>query len=410
MSEHSGPDDTAAEEPRSETTNVLRVAGMATLFGDAGERAREVAPELMSLGFADSAAYGERHWAAEDVRRVPERPVAPGDRAELWERFNADGTPEDATAFVVAVLGSGLERESAAAAAALWRPDLEFAAGVRAFLRDAVLLPSSIIPTPKPSPPEPVPWDPDSWRAVYDTAVHAAPREAPSVRTIRTLARLRLQRALRSPDPVTRSLASAALLPMVRSRRAAPPPAAPVAPSTAVVSTLVHGTKAWMGDWWRPSGAFHDYVRDDVRPDLYGGGAPFSWDGALRAKHRERAGRDLVAWATADGRPGLDTVFAHSYGGEIAARAVLAGAPVNGLVLLSSVVNAYVEAVASRVPVVDVRLRFDPVLALALVRQRIRDPNVTEVLFARWTPDHSETHDADAWHDEDVVRRGGLAS
>jgi hypothetical protein len=111
-------------------------------------------------------------------------------------------------------------------------------------------------------------------------------------------------------------------------------------------------------------------------------------------------------------RPGLQTVLAHSYGGEIAARSRIAGAAVDQIILLSSPVNGYIRTAANdpAVRTVDVRLRFDPVLASARVRQRIRPlpPNVTEVILARWRLDHAATHKESVWLAENVGSRGGI--
>jgi pimeloyl-ACP methyl ester carboxylesterase len=152
-----------------------------------------------------------------------------------------------------------------------------------------------------------------------------------------------------------------------------------------------------------------EFIRRNHRGNLYAGGARFSWSGAYRRTDREQAAVDLCDWAR-DIAPGVQTAFAHSYGGEVAARAVLRGAHVSELVLLSAPATSAVSAVAgSGLPVVDVRLRFDPVLALARTRQRLSaGPNVTEVLLNQWRLGHSASHEESVWLTEAVAERGEI--
>lgn len=74
--------------------------------------------------------------------------------------------------------------------------------------------------------------------------------------------------------------------------------------------------------------------------------------------------------------------------------------------------NAYIDAAASdpNLRIVDVRLNFDPVLAIACARQRIRPPrpNVTEVILTAWRLDHGATHRESVWNSENVAARGGI--
>jgi hypothetical protein len=67
--------------------------------------------------------------------------------------------------------------------------------------------------------------------------------------------------------------------------RAEPPLTPPVTPPGAlVVSTMIHGTWAWKGDWWRPKGnGFHEYILRNHRPNLFSRGARFTWSGRLRS-------------------------------------------------------------------------------------------------------------------------------
>ncbi|WP_353963152.1 alpha/beta hydrolase [Streptomyces sp. NBC_01142] len=129
-----------------------------------------------------------------------------------------------------------------------------------------------------------------------------------------------------------------------------------------------------------------------------------------RKSHRRKAAEDFRDWADDVAPSGLQTVFAHSYGGEVAARAIRNGTRLRELVLLSAPATRHVKAAAatSGLRVVDVRLRFDPVLVLARTRQKIQHPNVTPVVLRDWRLGHSATHKRHVWLKEDVARLGQI--
>jgi len=257
-----------------------------------------------------------------------------------------------------------------------------------------------------------VPWQPDQWEALYRLGMSRWEDAASGAAVLSLLVRWRLARGLRSPDPITRSLSAAPFLPIAEEEDESP-----VSTTTRShgepISTMIHGTFGWKGNWWRPRlGSFHDFILNNHRHNLYRGGARFSWSGAYRASQRRLAASDFCDWANEMARAGLETVLAHSYGGEVAARAKIAGAQIDQIVLLSSPVNSYVYTIATdpALTVVDVRLNFDPVLGLARTRQRIRPlpANVTEVILSAWRLDHGATHKESVWNAENVAVRGGI--
>ena len=436
---------TAAEDPRFEGANVCRVAALSTMFGSDRQAVRDTTPELEELGFPRRLATGERLWADADPLRLfsglQDDRAESDDRGRVyrWQMITETAEAEAAATFLATVLGSRLERESAAAAAVLWRqldgldPRRWARRGPSWFrLWDRLYdlwEPDWLDPTWW-EPPWSVPgrldldsdaveqptveWEPERWREIYQRAMSRLGDPYGDVFMIGLLARWRLGRALRSPDPITRSLAMAAFqLPDPEEDGATPSAAGPVhatPPGALVVSTMIHGTWGWKGEWWRPRGDFHEFILRTLRPNLYSRGAKFSWSGAYRDAHREVAATDFLEWAYDVAPNGLQSVFAHSYGGEVAARAVLRGARLNELVLLSVPVTRHVEATAqSNLRVVDVRLRFDPVLAVARSRQRMEArPNITPVLLEQWRLDHGATHREDVWRLEDVALRGRL--
>jgi hypothetical protein len=161
--------------------------------------------------------------------------------------------------------------------------------------------------------------------------------------------------------------------------------------------------------------------RHDVGRRPYGAGAQFSWSGRLNKEDRTIAAADLVEWASDRAPAGLWSAFAHSYGGDIVAQAV--NDPNNPLaldelVLLSVPVNNEVsKAVKTGLRVVDVRLSFDKVLAIARCHQRVSQKlpnatNVTAVILNKnsrhWRWSHGATHEKTVWVAENIQTLGGF--
>lgn len=430
--------ESATATPDNEGMNVCRVAAISIMLGGDGDGIRDLADELAALGFPPSLVFGDFGWEGGDLLELldslEEQQDVYESRVVAWRTLQETGRMDAALAFVVAVLGSGLERESAVAAAVLsrligpvtglvfprfwaWPPDWPNVYDLGIPDWPELLWWGGPGGEPFVSDNEEelryeVPWRPDAWSLLYRSAMAGSGSARRTAAVLELLVRVRLGLALRSADPITRSLARSALL--ASAAATVPPSGSTTAPvAGAVVSTMIHGTWGWKGDWWRPRpGSFHDFILNTHRRNLYKEGARFSWSGAYSASERALAAADFCDWANDRARPGLQTVLAHSYGGEIAARSRIAGAAIDQIILLSSPANAYVRTAANdpAVHTVDVRLRFDPVLASARVRQRIRPlpPNVTEVILAKWRLDHGATHKQSVWLAENVASRGGI--
>jgi hypothetical protein len=424
--------------PEHEGANVCRLAALSTMLSGNRAAIRDVGDEVAALGLpltlgSDAFVWEDLDWSQllETIEGLPEVQQS---RVSFWQLLRETARPDAAVGFVVAVLGSELERESGAAAAVLWR---HFGPVLRPsrlpfgpWLWDMWEEISGIVEPdwldflwwgapgsePYSSPGdiedrEIMPWRPTRWSRLYNRAMVRFGDRYGKASMLSLLVRWRLAQALRSTDPITRSLAISAFL---------PPPEEAIEPRQAIrpqsrgsaMSTMIHGTFGWKGDWWRPTADFHDFIVKNHRPNLYSGGGRFSWSGAYSASQRKLAASDFCDWASDMAGAGLQTVFAHSYGGEVAARSRASGVPVDELVLLSSPVNAYIDAAASdaNLRIVDVRLNFDPVLAIACTRQRIRPlgPNVTEVILAAWRLDHGATHKESVWSAENVARKAGI--
>ena len=419
-----------------ESVNVCRAAALATLLQ--GNRAAFLAlnEQMQQLGFQRPAAIAAEDWREHNpFQTTGDRRLAPGedideDRIERWLLLNETGRAGDAVAFLVALLASTQERESAAAAAALWRriyrPALLSRLRGRWWPMYEVLIDDDLLfdrLDPWWSPPldldaddqlPQVEWSPGQWREVFDRAARGFGTDRYSdPYLVLALSRLRLGQALRSPDPITRSLALAAFEPRnpPEEPSAAQPsgPAGTTAPGALVVSTIIHGTWGWKGDWWRPAAPFHDYILRNHRPNLYSRGAKFSWSGAYSQRQRLLAVSDFRDWAYDVAPHGLQTLFGHSYGADIAAMVCLSGTRVHECVLLSAPATPVARTLpSSDTRVVDVRLPFDPVLAIAGEGQRLEDPAVVEVILHRWRLNHAATHEPAVWQLEDVARRAKL--
>ena len=432
--------DSVTESVLFEGANVCRVAMLSTRFSDDRRAIDALTPEWRDLGFDEQLFADQRPWRLRGLRNVLDtftnlwtRQDGPQARARSWAELNESATPEVALRFLLAVLGSSLERESAAAAAALWR-QLNGIANLRsrpsppqwvwAFLAlapSALFLPADGDWLSADSYGDPLredeprlSWSPRDWEATFrQVGSLASDGLIDPLFAVLLLVRGRLGLALRSVDPVTASLALAASEPSGTGgapNALRPPPARSSAPGPLIASTMIHGTWGWKGDWWRPRSPFHDFILRNHRPNLYSRGAKYSWSGALSERQRIQAAADFCDWASDVAPDGLQTVFAHSYGGEVASRAVLSGSRISELVLLSTPVTPWVELAIPLTPrVVDVRLRLDPILAIAQTRQRILHPgsNTTTVLLG-WRYLHGSTHEEAVWRAEDIAERAQL--
>lgn len=429
--------ETAGLSEQFEPVNVCRAVALGTAFGPDRSLAG-LEEELQGMGLPAYLAEN-REWSWDSAVRETDRGAFIEDRSRqaIFASLGTEPSPTSAAAFLVQVLTSSLERESAAAAAAIWvasgrRNSFRPGRGPRRrwyrlwdFYGFPFDLPGAFDPwgasadwtydpdleTP---PPTALDWPPELWQMVVREFLQG-PDAYPgdSADQIEELAAVRLSLAMRSEDPITRQFAVAALARIGGGDDDAQGGGggrAPI-PGAVSVSTIIHGTWGWKGDWWRPSASFHDYVRREVRSNIYSRGAPFSWSGAYSDRQRRMAAEDFRRWAEEISPRGIDTLLGHSYGGEVATRAWRLGTKVQEVVLLSTPATEHVRnAVDDGLRTVDIRLPFDPVLALARTPQRIRRkaPNLTEVVLPHWHLSHGATHDSDVWRSQDITRRSRL--
>ena len=167
-------------------------------------------------------------------------------------------------------------------------------------------------------------------------------------------------------------------------------------------SLIVHGTFARSSTWWQPGGDFHEYLRTEVRPDLYSAADRFEWSGGYSDAARALGAADLRTWVDARSLEGLD-LFTHSHGGSVAMLASQGGLAIGELVMLSCPVHVseYFPnfTVVSRA--VSIRVHMDLVILVDGGGQKFQDPRIEEHVLPIWF-DHFATHDPEVWRDHDV--------
>ncbi|MET4639511.1 hypothetical protein [Mycetocola sp. 2940] len=138
-----------------------------------------------------------------------------------------------------------------------------------------------------------------------------------------------------STDDLIRGIASA----IVRPPRPLPPPVVAdtnTAPYDTPVSTTIHGTWDLVTNngWYEPRSDLHDHLRSTTK-NLYDDEAYFIWSGEYSAAARAQGAADLYHWQNIVSSAGwIDTIYAHSHGGNVALDAAAAGQRIKMLVLL----------------------------------------------------------------------------
>lgn len=135
------------------------------------------------------------------------------------------------------------------------------------------------------------------------------------------------------------------------------------------VSATVHGTWARLGKdrWYAPEGALHARIRRESTPSLFSGDDYFRWTSGYSEFARNQGALDLLGWLDLQGITELDTVFAHSHGGNVALSAAESGVRFKLLVLLHTpaierTANAWRSIAANVGRVVVMRTRLDSVV------------------------------------------------
>jgi hypothetical protein len=200
-----------------------------------------------------------------------------------------------------------------------------------------------------------------------------------------------------------------------------PPPIAqsPVVPDQLrPLSLIVHGTWAYDERWWRPGvGDFHRYIKDNVRPNLWARPSGYYWSGRYQVADRDWAIHDLLSWVAQHCLRGVDTLFAHSYGGQVAMRAVAAGLDVRTLVFLSTPFfsddRPSLLAIQRRCRIRSFRTQNDLVLFADKLTRFAKNPLSPKPITPPFSEHrigglftgHSATHDPDTWKKKGLAAR-----
>lgn len=429
--------ETILSTSENEPLNVCRAAALALFVSNRSRLLVGPREELGALGFSNIEAMEDHEQSGSSITEsfqfVGE--LSDTDPISAWRSFNEAPSLPTANRILLRQLSSEFERESVAATAAIWQELRALPADyldqyfIDPFIFDRWLYrrwpyyrpwPESGMARPfdlfddDDDPVMPSATDIKNWRETIADLARTRMRTGERLASLWLLLRWRLATALNSPDPIAVQLAAAVVPPDTGSppTQTAPSPPPPTA-SPLLVSTMIHGTWAWKGDWWRPQGDFHQYVHTELRSNLYSRGARYSWSGAYHDKHREVAACDFRDWASDVAPDGIHTLFAHSYGAEVAARAINEGTRVAELVMLSAPITSHVCTALHNpeLRVIDIRLPFDPVLAIARVQQRVPQgisPLNLVHITTRWRLSHGATHEPGVWTTEKLPTQTGL--
>jgi pimeloyl-ACP methyl ester carboxylesterase len=149
-------------------------------------------------------------------------------------------------------------------------------------------------------------------------------------------------------------------------------------------------------------GDFHEYLRAEVRPDLYSAADRFEWSGGWSDTARALGAADLRTWVDTRGLEGLD-LFTHSHGGSVAMLASQGGLTIGELVMLSCPVHVqeYLPDFTRVSRAVSIRVHMDLIILVDGGGQKFQDPRIEEHVLPIWF-DHFATHDPQVWRDHDV--------
>jgi hypothetical protein len=179
----------------------------------------------------------------------------------------------------------------------------------------------------------------------------------------------------------------------------------PIAPRTAQINSaiLVHGSHFGfvgtpIGDWWKPNGDFHTYIKSNFRPNLYSRPDFYTWSGGWSDHARSLAAKELVSWTQNRNLSKIDLV-AHSHGGNVAMRATHLGLELDSLILLScpAHVASYLPDFSRVRSVVSYHIKLDWVVLVDRGSTYFDHPNITNHTLPRWFFRHTDTRSPITW-------------
>ncbi|KAD3515039.1 hypothetical protein GD627_12075 [Arthrobacter yangruifuii] len=182
------------------------------------------------------------------------------------------------------------------------------------------------------------------------------------------------------------------------------------------VSLAIHGTYARIKEkdkkWFEPDAKLPTRISTSCSPDLYRESDYFRWSAVFSEPDRAFAALQLVEWCKRKGISSLDTVYAHSHGGNVILNAILKeGIKVNLLVLLHVPVLRRTKdewaLIEERVGwILDLRTRHDLVVRMDSIKNRSKNGFGTNLNcitqpqgppYGKWTFSHGYFVDDDTW-------------
>jgi len=187
----------------------------------------------------------------------------------------------------------------------------------------------------------------------------------------------------------------------------AAPPANIQTPTNAAL--LVHGTLfQWhnktMQEWWRPqSGDLHQYLKNGTCSNLYANGDFYRWSGGFSDYAREEAAEKLVDWL--HWRSIIaPNVVAHSHGCNVAMLASHSR-PLNSLVMLSCPVHWDAYRPGQCAKVTSIRVKWDLVIMADRGAQRFPSSSgIVEHVLPFWFIGHQATRESATWKARNLDR------
>lgn len=134
-------------------------------------------------------------------------------------------------------------------------------------------------------------------------------------------------------------------------------------------SVTVHGTWARLSPdgWFKRTSALHQHLTAKASPNLFQGSNYFRWTGAYHRLDRRFGAYEFAWWKQVEQVGPIDTVYAHSHGGNVALNLLASGEQVRLLVLLHTPVLSRTDKAWERIRsnvqrVVVMRTRADLVM------------------------------------------------
>lgn len=163
---------------------------------------------------------------------------------------------------------------------------------------------------------------------------------------------------------------------------------------------LIHGTNLWWHSppvWSNPGDPLFEYIRKELRHDIYGAQGHFRWEGNYNDRAREVAAHNLTQWIGERSLQGVDAVT-HSHGGNVLMKATELGAVFGHVLLLSCPVRRYYRfADASAISARSVRTCFDLVVLADRAAQKFPPRSgISETYLPIWYG-HSGTTRPEIW-------------